>query len=452
MCAHVPLAASVSADQSQSQGQNRDPERFVVPPPPVTSLGEPAWEAFYVLVYVASAVIVESSRLDPAVRGVTSLALAAMIPWYVVVGRPVMRLDGEHWPRAAASWRGPVYLTGMIALFAVVQHANPNAWFLAFALSPQCFQMTTPIRRAMAFVVALNVVGGLLTVLAGRTAQAVGIALATTLLAIAFSVVFSRWTARVMEQSRERAALIAQLESAQAELAAAYHEAGVYAERQRLATEIHDTLAQGFLSIVTLVQAAQSVRASPAAPGIPAPGTPDLVGEYLELALGTARENLAEARSLISALAPAGLDDAGLVGAVARATTATAKAAVIEATCAAEGDGYPLPTATEVVLLRVCQESLANVRKHAAATRVDVRLRYTPKLVELTVADDGRGFTTAANAASEAPATAEAAGVPGVSVGFGLRSMSERLRQVGGILTVASAPGAGTTVRAEIPA
>jgi len=490
MHAHVPLAAPVTADQAQNQEQNRHPERVVVSPPPITSLGEPAWEAFYALVYVASAVLVESAHLTPGQRVAASLALAAMIPWYIVLGRPVMRVNDERWVQLAATWRGPVYLTGMIMLFAVVQYASPAAWFLAFALSPQCFQVTTPVRRAMAFVIVLNVVAGLLVVLAGRTAQDIGTAIGTTLFAIAFSVVYSRWTVRVIDQSRERAALIAQLESAQAELAAAYHEAGVHAERQRLATEIHDTLAQGFLSIVTLVQAAQSTRvstapstpgpnapevASPAlsAPNIPNPGTdtrsrvlmpersdsgaagthaPDLADEYLELALVTARENLAEARSLISALAPASLDDAGLVGAVARAASATGKAAGIEATCAAEGDRYPLPTATEVVLLRVCQEALTNVRKHAAATSIDVRLCYTPKAVELTVADNGQGFTTAANAAADAPVTSEAPGAAGVSAGFGLRSMSERLRQVGGTLTVASAPGAGTTVRAEIPA
>ncbi|HXT94482.1 MAG TPA: sensor histidine kinase [Trebonia sp.] len=448
MHAHVPLAAPVTTDQVQNQDQDRDPERVVVSPAPITSLGEPAWEAFYALVFVASAVLVESAHLAQGERVAASLALAAMIPWYIVLGRPVMRVNDERWVQLAVGWRGPVYLTGMIVLFAVVQHANPDAWFLAFALSPQCFQVTTPLRRAMAFVIVLNVVAGLLLALVGRTAQDIGTAIGTTLFAIAFSVVYSRWTVRVIEQSRERAALIAQLESAQAELAAAYHEAGVHAERQRLASEIHDTLAQGFLSVVTLVQAAQSTRAT-TAPGTDAP---DPVGEYLELALVTARENLAEARSLISALAPAGLDDAGLVGAVARAASATGKAAGIEAACAAEGDRYPLPTATEVVLLRVCQEALANVRKHAAATRVDVRLRYTPKAVELTVADNGRGFPTAASAAADAPATAEAAGTAGLSAGFGLRSMSERVRQVGGTLTVASAPGAGTTVRAEIPA
>lgn len=155
---------------------------------------------------------------------------------------------------------------------------------------------------------------------------------------------------------------------------------------------------------------------------------------------------------------------------------------------ATEGTARPLPTATEVVLLRVCQEALTNVRKHAAATRVDIRLRYAASTVELTVADNGRGFTATVGPAA-ATAIAEAAGVgaagvvgaagsvagtrttgttnttaaavatvesgataTGAVTGFGLRGMGERLRQVGGTLTVATAPGAGTTIRAEVSA
>jgi signal transduction histidine kinase len=330
--------------------------------------------------------------------------------------------------------------------------------------------MTTPIRRAMVFVVVLDLVAGLTAVLASPTAQNIASAAGIVLFAVAFSVVYSRWTVRVIEQSRERAVLIAQLESAQAELAAAYHEAGVYAERQRLAVEIHDTLAQGFLSIVTLIQAAQAGRPS-TAPGLsgssaPGPGGPDAVGDYLELAVTTARENLTEARALVAALAPASLDDVGLAGAVARAADATGKVAGIEVTCATDGDARPLPTATEVVLLRVCQEALTNARKHAAATRVDVRLRYTAKSVELAVADNGCGFTApaAANSTAEAARAAEVAGSAGearsaggtwetgASAGFGLRGMGERLRQVGGTLSVTTAPGAGTAIRAEVPA
>ena len=461
MCAHVPLAAAVAHDQDQA----RHPERSLVSLSPATSLGEPAWEAFYALVYVATAILVESAPRSPASGIAAGLAFAAMLPWYLFLGRPVMRLDESSWRRVAAGWRGPIYLTGLIVLFAVADHANPNGWFFAFALSSQCFQVTTPIRRAMAFVIVLNLVGGLTVVLASPTAQNIATAIGLVLFAIAFSMVYSRWTVRVIEQSRERAVLIAQLESAQAELAVAYHEAGVYAERQRLAAEIHDTLAQGFLSIVTLIQAAQAAQGAQAgrastAPSRPAPDAPDVLGDYLELTVATARESLAEARTLVAALAPASLDDVGLAGAVARAAGATGKAAEIEATCATEGTARPLPTATEVVLLRVSQEALTNVRKHAAATRVDIRLRYAASTVELTVADNGRGCAapapaanmTGANITADAADAADAAGETGALTGFGLRGMGERLRQVGGTLTVATAPGAGTTIRAEVPA
>jgi len=93
-----------------------------------------------------------------------------------------------------------------------------------------------------------------------------------------------------------------------------------------------------------------------------------------------------------------------------------------------------LPAGTEVVLLRVCQEALANVRKHAAARQVSVRLRYADATVRLTVTDDGRGFDPhAANG------------------GYGLKGMLERVRQAGGTIKLTSAPGAGTEVSAEVP-
>ena len=424
MCENVPLAAP-----ELGQGHGDPSGRRGVPPGSAAGLGEPAWEAFYALVFAASAILVEAAPLDPARRVAASLALAAMVPWYLVLARPVMRLpDEEAWLRAAATGRGPLYLTGMTALLAVALYANPNAWFLAFALSPQCFSMTTPVRRAMGFVILLNGTAGVMFALNSLSAQSVGTAVGTVLFAVAFSEVYSRWMVRVIEQSHERAALIAELESAQAELAAVSHQAGVLAERQRLAAEIHDTLAQGFLSIITLIQATQA----PQAPQVAAPGA-----GHLDLALATARENLAEARALVGALAPASLDAGGLAGALARATEAAGQAAGLAASCVTAGAARPLPTTSEVVLLRVCQEALANVRQHAAAGRVEVRLRYDPGAVELSVTDDGRGFV---------PLAAEAAGTR-----FGLRGMRERLRQAGGTLTVESVPGDGTVVWARVP-
>ncbi len=417
-----------------------------------TGLSEPLWETYYAVVFAATAILVEAGPLSAGQRIAASLALAVMVPWYWFVGRPIMLLDEAGWLKTVGSWRGPAYLTGMIAAFAVVQHMNPgNAWWLAFAFSPQCFQVTTPMRRAMAFIVVLNVVAGSQLAFADPSADGIATAIGTALFAIAFSQVFSVWTSRVLQQNRERAELIAELKSTQAELAAAHHEAGVLAERQRLAAEIHDTLAQGFLSIITLIQAAQAA-ASPQPQRTPPPPSgsiaqsaasigdncaTDPVREHLGLALGTARENLAEARALVAALAPASLAGGGLAEAVARAVRATGKAATVETTCEIEGIRRTLPTTVEVVLLRVCQEALANVRKHAAASSVDVRLRYGDQGVELTVTDNGRGFVL--------PPLAAAAS------GFGLSGMRERIRHVGGTLTVTSAPGAGTTIHAEIP-
>jgi signal transduction histidine kinase len=218
--------------------------------------------------------------------------------------------------------------------------------------------------------------------------------------------------------------LITELSQTREQLAAAHHEAGVLAERHRLAGEIHDTLAQGFTSIVTLIQAATAGLE----PGATA-------RDHLDLALKTARDNLAEARALVSALSPAELDGSTLGDAIARVaeTAGTGGDATIRSEVS--GSKRSLPTTTEVVLLRVAQEALANVRKHAAARQVDVGLSYTDDAVLLTVTDDGRGFDPDA-----------------VSGGYGLRGMRERVWQAGGTITVRTAPGEGTVVRAEVPA
>ena len=377
---------------------------------------EPRWDAYYAVVFAASVAIVQAGPITAPGRIIASAALAAMVPWYVWVGRPLTQLE-------EATRRGLVYLAGVVILFAVAQSQNPNAWFLAFALCPQFFHVTTA-RRAAVFVVILNVTAGLLLVWRDPRLSGVLTAIAWVIFAVAFSQVYSRWMIRVIQQSLERAALITQLESTRAELAAAHHEAGVLAERHRLAGEIHDTLAQGFASIVTLLQA--SLRAG-------GPGTED-VRRHLEMALATARENLTVARTLVTALSPAELESGTLAEALRRVADATAAAADIEVTAEATGTARRLPMGTEVVLLRVCQEALANVRKHAAARQVSVRLCYADGVVRLTVADDGGGFD-----------------IDLVNGGYGLHGMRERVRQVGGTIQVGSAVGAGTEISVEVP-
>ncbi|MEU6175553.1 sensor histidine kinase [Streptantibioticus parmotrematis] len=372
---------------------------------------EPRWEVCYAVVFAVAVVVVEAGPLDIRSRIVAGAALAAMACWYGCAVRPLTRR-----PQAYGVWR-PVCLTVLLALFAVVQSRDPTAWFLAFALTPMGFRATRTMRGAMVFVVALNAVGAALVIVAHPGADGVLGALAVAAFSVVLAYVVRRWMLRVTAQSEERAALIAQLESTRAQLAAAHHEAGVLAERHRLAGEIHDTLAQGFTSIVTLVQAASAGLDD----GHPA-------HRHLEWALATARENLAEARSLVSALGPEALRGGGLPEAVERAARMSGGTAEVT------GEPRVLPTGTQVVLLRVCQEALANARKHAQATRIAVRLAYGEGIVCLEVADDGRGFEET-----------------GVVPGYGLRGMRERVRQAGGAIEVRSAVGEGTTVRVEVP-
>jgi signal transduction histidine kinase len=226
---------------------------------------------------------------------------------------------------------------------------------------------------------------------------------------------------RIIEQSAERAGIIDQLEATRAELAAAQHEAGRLAERQRLAADIHDTLAQGFTSVLMLIQAAQADL----------DGSHPRAGRHLDLAARAARENLAEARALVAGLPPAQLDGGTLPDALRRLSQAPG----VDASFGLSGTPRTLPTATEVVLLRVCQEALANVRKHARAQRATVELGYDPDTVRLDVSDDGAGFD-----------------LDRVSGGYGLHGMRTRVAEAGGTLTVHSSPGAGTRVSAMVPA
>ncbi len=386
------------------------------PRPSARIVAEPRWDVYYAVVFAASLAIVQAGPLDPARRIIATAALAAMVPWYLFLGRPLMRQDQP------ATSKATVYLSGLVVLFAIAQSQAANAWFFAFGLLPMCFHVTTA-RRAMAFVVIINVIAAGLDVWRDPGLPGALTALGILAFAVTFSYVYSRWMARVIEQSLERAALIEQLEATRAELAAAHHQAGVQAERHRLAGEIHDTLTQGFTSIVTLLQAGQASlgAASPAR-------------RHLDLALLTARENLAEARTLVTALTPATLEAGTLGDAVRRVTSATGAQAGIEAHAELTGTARRLPTGTEVVLLRVCQEALANVRKHADARQVRVRLCYAGTTVRLTVTDDGKGF-----------------GPDGTNDGYGLKGMRDRVSQVGGTVEVTSVPGRGTEVSAEVP-
>ena len=240
-------------------------------------------DAYYGLVLTATiGVAVATSGGGDRVLAVS--ALAAMAPWYLVVGRPTAR-------GVPVSARTRWYVLGIIVLLGVAQAASGWSSLALFALCPMCFVLL-PAWPATGAVAAFNLVPVLkLGGDPGAALRAAGIAVGV----VTFAATFGRWIVRIVEQSAERAELVDALSRARDELTRAEHQAGVLAERQRLAAEIHDTLAQGLTSILMLLQAADAAAGA------------EQSSAYLSQAARTARENLAEARGLITDQQPAAL-------------------------------------------------------------------------------------------------------------------------------------------------
>jgi signal transduction histidine kinase len=381
----------------------------------VTSLTEaahrrywPYWEVYFLVVAVA--VVAATLAADGHALGrreVAAAAIGGMALIHVTVSRRLISRDIEDRRNIFAA-------LGTTILFVVAVAAAPFTTWLLFALIPLLFQLV-PMRPAIALVVVVNLVTPLVDVI--EEPSLVPMDLVIAVISAAAGVWLGFWNIRVIEQSVERGELIEQLEASRAEVARLSHEAGVSAERARLAGEIHDTLAQGFTSIITLLQAAD----------------PRLRDERMALAVRTAKENLAEARALVSDLSPAALASGSLPDSVRRAASRFSEESGVPATVRVTGSERALPTSVEVVVLRATQEALTNVRRHAGAESVQVLLAYSAGDVRLTVRDDGRGFT------------------PGEADGFGLTGMRARADQVNGTLTLSSKPDDGTTIELEIP-
>jgi signal transduction histidine kinase len=251
----------------------------------------------------------------------------------------------------------------------------------------------------------------------------------TSLLASAgLATLVGAFVTAIARQNEQRRDALKALAETRAELAETARHAGVLAERERLARELHDTIAQGFTSVVMQLESAEQALTE----------RPDDAREHLEKARRTARENLGEVRRTVSALRPELLEGSSLSQAVARAVEAWSEAAGIAAETRITGDAMTLTGETEVNLLRVTQEALNNIAKHARASQVVVSLSYLGDTVTLDIDDDGVGFAGRAG--------------PWADGGFGLIGMRERIASVGGELSVESAPGEGTTIAVSVPA
>ncbi|HWJ85162.1 MAG TPA: sensor histidine kinase [Cellulomonas sp.] len=378
-------------------------------------------------VLVVALLVTAAVQPSPSVEPWVTITVGVAFGLVYARGRTAIRLDdvpgvtgrGAWWP--AGAW-----MLGLMLIWVALLATSTAGLWIAFPLMLLQMHVLGPHRGtlAVAGTTMLAVGAGLLQKSAAD--PAIGFVLGPVLGGgVAVGVVLG--LEALARESDGRRRTVEELTAVREHLAAAERDAAVAGERERLAREIHDTLAQGYSAIELLLRAADaSIGADD-----------ELARRYVDQARTTAQENLGEARRFVHALAPADLDGATLVAALQRVAARTQETADggLRVRVETSGTRRRLPVAVEAALVRVAQSALANVVQHADARTAAVTLTYLDDEVFLDVVDDGRGF----------------AGRPDPTRGFGLVAMGSRIQELGGTLTVESAPGDGTAIAVRLP-
>jgi len=422
----------------------------------------------YVAPYVLLAILVfftvmiKRSAAGSLLIDLALCALAAVWVLWMFTLHPAWRVR----PRMMA-----VFFTGFLAVTAVLVVRDP--WF-GF-LTPAGYLFAFAVLRwpwRLAGVAAVAVVAGTAQASSVTKTTLLGVTIYVAVLAVnVVPMCGLAWLERnreqqtaerkqaldeVSEANRRLEATLAENRGLHEQLLTQAREAGVLDERARMAREIHDTLAQGLTGIITQLQAAEQAGQDPAG-----------WRRHVDAATRLARESLSEARRSVDALRPEPLETARLADALTGIAERWSALHGITAQVTTTGTARPMPPEAELALLRTAQEALANVARHAQATRVRLTLSYMEHDVALDVRDDGQGFDLAqladrvagngAAAAVPHPRRANARGPdndggPDGDGGFGLVAMRQRIEGLSGKLRVESEPGAGTAISACIPA
>ncbi len=204
-------------------------------------------------------------------------------------------------------------------------------------------------------------------------------------------------------------------------------ELGMVKERNRLAREIHDTLAQGFSAIALQLEMADAL--------LEAEGSPKRARDAVQRALTSARMNLEEARRSVLDLRAAPLEGRNLGEALAQMAQENQRKGRLAINFEEVGGRHPLPVRVEIGLYRMAQEALTNIKRHAKACEVNIQLMITPERAQMIIDDDGLGF--------------DPDNIP--EGHYGLIGMNERARLMGGTIEICSSPGDGTEINVVVP-
>ena len=380
----------------------------------------PVWHSVFYIV-LASAMIfsfTDSLSQDESIIVITLTILLAGWYGHTVRTHPEIMMVYPLWLSVG------YFLIGW-SLWFILVYIDPVFMFLLFALYPHVF-MYGRIRQAIASAFVLS---GLWMIHMGLLDGDVDfIVVIWVIIGTAGAGLLGYFIYDIIQQSLERRNLITQLEETQANLAQVERQAGVLEERGRLASEIHDTLAQGFVSIVMHLEAVDNALSTE---NITLSST---ASKHLTQAKQVARDNISEARRFVWDLRPDVLDGDSFDHVMRDIVRKWSSMYNIPNTVTITGDSYSLNDEQEVVLLRITQEALTNIHKHAKASAISLTLSYTASTTLLDIWDNGVGF----NADSEAH-------------GYGLISMRKRAESIGGQLTIESEVGEGTTLAVQLP-
>ncbi|TFC90171.1 sensor histidine kinase [Cryobacterium sp. TMT4-31] len=397
---------------------------------------------------VLTVITIDHSWVSVGERAGGLLSLAAIGLAYLGLGRRMLRSSN---PSASAGDSGFDYAAfpasaRLFQITLIVSCGAATAFDPSLATAqtlafPILWALSTSFSGAVVLSALLSVSVGLgMWVGMGSTPGAAVQAAAIEGISFVFALAMGTWISRIADAGAYQRRLVEELTLAQDELAAAQRDAGSAAERERLAREIHDTIAQSLTSLVMLTQRTRSELAA-------VPGDTSAVADSLDLIESTGRDALTEARALVASMSPVRAADGDLAHTVTRLAERFERETGIQVTVELTGldaagadpgtELPPLDRALEVVLLRCGQEGLANVRKHSGAGAARIAIARTPQEVALTVTDNGRGL---------------GAYRPESEHGFGLTGMRDRVGLVGGRLEVTdSANGSGTVLRVTLP-
>jgi signal transduction histidine kinase len=375
------------------------------------------WHALFFLIIMASTGFSLTEPLSSDQKGWILAFVTVLCGWYV------LSIRWNH-IRTNSLYKLAYLMMGWLVWFALT-YISTAFMLLLCALFPHLF-ISLNLTWASLGAVFLTT----LVILRQSSLSQDGLGTWLPLMAVATvaGIMLAYFIEAIIKESHARKNLIITLESTRRELAAAEREAGILQERQRLGREIHDTLAQGFISIITHLEAAEVARPTDAI----------AMQHHLHQAQTVARESLNEARRFVWELRPPALEKQPFETAVRQLVGDWSAAHRIPARVVITGACKPLSQDQETALVRVLQEALANVLKHAQAQQVIITISYMPDALIVDIHDDGIGFDTSRRIIKR-------------EGGFGLVNMRERIEQLHGKLTVESAVGEGTTIVAEIP-